>query len=68
MHSLHMLSFSQNWSLEKKEEWRKEAAHIPPPEAKNDLYSTRQSLALYLMLVYLRDGSVQTIFLAATLR
>ena len=31
----------------KKEEWRKEAADIPPSKAENDLCSTRQILALF---------------------
>ena len=31
----------------RKEEWRKEAADIPPSKAKNDLCSTRQILALF---------------------
>ena len=31
----------------RREEWRKEAADIPPSEVVNDLYSTRQTLALF---------------------
>ena len=31
----------------RKEEWRKEAADIPPSKAENDLFSTRQILALF---------------------
>ena len=42
----------------RKEEWRKEAADIPPSKVKNDLCSTRQTLALLRATVgrLLRDG------------
>ena len=42
----------------RKEEWRKEAADIPPSRVRNDLCSTRQTLALLRATVgrLLRDG------------
>ena len=42
-------NFTTNTSATKwrKEEWRKEAADIPPSKAENDLCSTRQILALF---------------------
>ena len=39
--------YSVFWARCRKEEWRKEAADIPPSKAENDLCSTRQILALF---------------------